>query len=256
MDLSEIVDLDTARKARGVRMVVSAAVPSPWSEAAKNLFHLAGVETLWVRARRDDEALTAWTRAHNVPVVFHDDDPPRTGWAEIVALASRLARTAVVPSDVEGRARTFGLLHELAGEDGLGWSGRLLMLDISLRSEGQRGFALPVARYLAAKYGYAAERVAPARERIRAILTMFDRMIATSTSGYLAGEAPGALDVYLPAFLAPMLGVPEEECPSLRPEMRAAFGVLRDEADLVVPPSLIAHRARMFERHLPFPIRL
>ncbi|MDQ3037881.1 MAG: hypothetical protein M3Y87_36135 [Myxococcota bacterium] len=256
MELSEIVDLATARASRGVRIVVSALVPSPWSEAAKNVFHLAGVPTKWVRAGRPDEALAAWTRAHNVPVVFSNDEPPRSNWADIVDLAARLARTPIVPTDAASRVRTFGLLHELAGEDGLGWSGRLLMIDAGLQSDGKRGFSLPVARYLAPKYGHSAERVAPARARIHDVLALFDRELASCPSGYLAGAAPGALDVYVATFLAPILGVSEEECPGMRPELRAAFATLRDDPALEVPPSLVAHRSRMYERHLPLPIRL
>jgi glutathione S-transferase len=256
MEISEIVDVETARASRGVRMVVASVVPSPWSEAAKNVFHLAGVKTQWVRATRGDAAIAEWTRAHNSPVVFHDDDPPRDGWAEIVTLAARLAKRPIVPTEPEARARTFGLLHELAGEDGLAWSGRLLMIDYGLRTEGARGFPVQVSRYLAAKYGYAPDRIAGARARVREGLALFDRLLTASPSGYLAGDAPGALDVYLASFLAPIVGVTDSECPGLRPEFRAAFSTLKDDADLAVSPAVLAHRARMYAEHLPFPIRV
>lgn len=256
METSEFVDVETARASRGVRIVASAVVPSPWSEAAKNVFHIGGVRTQWVRAVRGDEALSAWTRAHNQPVVFHDDEPPRSSWAEIVALAARLASRPIVPDEAGARARTFGLLHELAGEDGLAWSGRLCMIDLGLRTEGKRGFPVVVSRYLSTKYGYAPERMERARARVRDVLALFDRLLAESPSGYLAGERPGALDVYLATFLAPLVGVSEEDCPLMRPELRNAFASLKDEPDLAVPPAIVAHRARMYGEHLPFPIRI
>jgi glutathione S-transferase len=256
MSTTEIVDLETARAARGVRLVVSGIVPSPWSEGAKGVFRLAGIATKWVRSGRPDPALAEWTRAHNVPVVFHDDDPPRTSASDIVALAARLSSAPIVPADAASRAHAFGLLHELAGEDGLGWSGRILMIDAGIRSGGARGFSLPISQYLAPKYGYHADRVAPARARIRDLLSLFERELASSGAEYLAGGAPGALDVYLATFLAPLVGVSEEECPRMRPELRAAFSTVCEDPEIAMPPSLAAHRARMYERHLPLPIQL
>jgi hypothetical protein len=91
MTATEYVELAAAKAARGVRMVVTGMVPSPWSQAAKGLFRVAGLPALAVRSNREDAEQAAWTRSHNVPVVLHDDDPPRTNWAEIVMLADRLA---------------------------------------------------------------------------------------------------------------------------------------------------------------------
>lgn len=253
MNEPEIVDIATARAARGVRMVVVSVLPSPWSEGAKNVFHLAGVQTRWVRVTRD-AALAEWTRAHNAPVVFHDDEPPRTGWAEIVTLAARLGTQPIVPSAASDRARHFGWIHELAGEDGLAWSARLLMIDQGLRTEGARGFPTQVAKYLAPKYGYAPERVELARVRIAEVLDMFARELGERE--YLAGDAPGAVDVYLATCLAPLVGVTEEACPTIKPEMRNAFDTLRHDPELTVPLALAALRSRMYDKHLPFPIRL
>src|SRR6185436_5054579 len=71
------VDLETARGARGVRLVVAGALPSPWSEAAKALVHVKQIPALAVRylRSRDQEDLAAWTGARNVPVVLYDDEP-------------------------------------------------------------------------------------------------------------------------------------------------------------------------------------
>jgi glutathione S-transferase len=259
MELLQFVDLETAKTARGLRLVASGGIPSPWGEAAKELFHLKELPVQVVRFRRDDPAVFAWTATRNVPVVLHDDDPPRTGWAEILALAERLGGArSLVPADAAARVRMYGLAHELAGEGGFGWSARLLMIDGGLTSEGTRGFPLPIARYLAPKYGYAPEHIAPARARLLEVAAIFDRQLRESQERgqrYLLGEL-SALDVYLATFLTPAANIPEAECPAMRPEVRQAFAYLHDQVASALPPSLLAHRAFMFREHLRSPIPL
>ena len=251
----EFVDVATARAARGVRMVVSGMVPSPWSEAAKGLFRVQRVPVLAVRAAREDPEVAAFAKADNVPSVLYDDEPPRTSWAAIVMLAERLgAPGLLVPVDGQRRVRTIGLIHEIAGEDGLGWSARLRMIDAALTSEGARGFALPVARYLAGKYGHSSERAARAHGRMREVLRTLSQ--ALGDADYHGGHMPNALDVYSATFLTPMTTISEEDCPGMAPALRQAFAVVRDELGDEVPEVLLAHRKRMFERHLAWPIAL
>src|SRR5262245_53389471 len=169
----QFVDLETVRAARGVRLIVLTAIPSPWSEAAKALFHVKQIPVLGVRFLREHEALFAATGARNAPVVLHDDEPPRTGWAEIVALAERLGGTPLVPGDPRQRMLMHGLIHELAGEGGLAWSSRLVMIHGGLTSNGERGFPLRVAQFLAPRYGYTPERVPAALDRIREVAALF-----------------------------------------------------------------------------------
>jgi glutathione S-transferase len=264
MSSSTLIDVATARAARGLRLVVLGTLPSPWSEAAKGLFHLRGVPFLAVRFRRGDEELAAWSGgARNAPVAFYEDEPPRTGWSEILALAQRLGNPdapALIPADPELRVRLHGLAHELAGEDGFGWNARLLMIDGSLASGGARSFPLLAAQYLAPRYGYSPERAHVALARMRAVLALFDQQLARSRAAghaYLLGERVTALDIYLATFLTPVVGLSEADCPQLRPEARQAFDYLHELAGGDVPPALAAHRAVLFERrHLPWPIEL
>src|SRR5512144_243020 len=176
----EFVDVATARSAPGVRIVVSGLVPSPWSEAAKGLFRIGNIPVLAVRRMRDAADVTAWTGVDNVPVVFHNAEPARTSWAAITTLAARLAGPdVVVPDDVAARADAMGLLHEIAGEDGIGWNARLAMIDVSITSGGKRGFPLPIGQYLAQRYGYTREAVARGRTRIeRQLQLVRDRLLA------------------------------------------------------------------------------
>lgn len=253
-------DIDTARAARGVRMAVSGAVPSPWSEAAKGIFHVKQLPALAVRFRPGDPALEAWSRSHNVPAVMNDDEPSRTGWAEILALAERLGGAAsLVPAGVDARARLFGMANELAGEGGLGWCGRLVMIEASLASGGVRGFPVPVAQRLAAKYGYAPERLPAARARIVEVLGAFDHLLAASRAAghdYLMGPVLTALDIYLATFLTPFVALPEADCPRMAAPARPAYASLHEQMGPAVPPALVAHRRLVFDRHLPWPIEL
>jgi glutathione S-transferase len=250
----EFVDLETAKTARGVRLVTSAVVPSPWSEAAKALFTLARIPFVVVRAAPRDPAIFAWTHAHNVPAVFHDDEPPRTVWSQIVALADRLVPGALLPTELDQRIATIGLVHEIAGEDGLGWNARLMMIHTGLTTDGARGFAPPVAKYLAAKYGYAPDRIDHARSRARQVLTALAARLGDAP--YFAGERPGVLDAYTATFLTPLTHLTEADCPRMPPAVRAGFAAAADELGPHVPASLLALRRRMFEQHLPFPIEI
>ena len=79
---------------------------------------------------------------------MHGPEPVRTTSAAIVALAARLGGPdAVLPIDPAARADIMGALELIAGEDGLGWNGRLAMIDAGLTTG--RGFSKAVAEYLA-----------------------------------------------------------------------------------------------------------
>ncbi|MBV8757395.1 MAG: hypothetical protein JO257_08980 [Deltaproteobacteria bacterium] len=249
------VDLETAKAAKGVRIVATNAVPSPWGEAAKALFAIANVPALCVRSTRGDAAVREWMQTHNVPVVFHDAEPPRSVWSQIVALASRLAGPGVLlPVDLERRVETIGLIHEIAGEDGLGWNARLMMIHASFISDGKRGFPLPVAQYLAAKYGYAPELIEAATAKAIAVLAALAGRLGQAA--YFHGDRPGALDAYVATFLTPATHLAPEDCPNLAPALRTAFAAAADELSTHVPASLLALRRRMFEHHLGWPIEI
>jgi len=255
----EYVTLAAAKDTTGTRIVSSALVPSPWSEAAKGLFRIAGLSALVVARGRDGADVTAWTGVDNVPVVLHGEEPPRTNWAAIVALVARLAAPeTIVPSAPKARAEVFGVLEMIAGEEGIGWSSRLAMIQNSFDTNGERGFPLPIATYLAKRYGHSTTtNLATVRARVGDQLGVLrDRLAANaSRSGYFLGSQPSALDVYTATFLTP-LTVLDEACPQIAPPARQAFTSARELLADLVPEELWAHRRMMFERHLPLPIRL
>ena len=252
------VELEEARQASGLRVVIATNVPSPWSQAALGLFDMKGLDYLVVRFRRTDEEIKRWTGTRNAPAVLYDDEPPRTGWAEIVALGERLGgRMSLVPEDGERRVRMFGLSHELLGEGGLGWNVRLLLTHASLTTDGRAGWPKPVAEYLAPRYGYAPDRAPAARARAIETLRLLDGVLAESRGrghAYLLGPSPTALDLHAAVTLGVICPLPETECPMPAP-VRHAFETLDQEVKEAVSPALLEHRALMFSRHLVLPVR-
>lgn len=252
------VELEEARAARGLRVVIATNVPSPWSQAALGLFDMKGLDYLAVRFKRGDEEIKRWAGARNAPAVLFDDEPPRTGWAEIVMLAEHLGGAlSLVPDDDERRVRMFGLSHEILGEEGLGWSVRLLLTHASLTTDGREGWPKPVAEYLAPRYGYAPDRVTAARARAIGVLRLLDRTLADGRARdqrYLLGPVPTALDVHAAVALAVIDPLPEAQCPMPAP-VRHAFDTLDQEVKAAVSGALREHRALMFERHLVLPVR-
>ena len=116
------IGVEEARNRNGLRMVVVGNVPSPWGEAAKGILHIKGIAWAAVRLVYDSELLREWAGQRSGPVAIYDNEQPRSGWAEILLFAERLApMPSLVPADPAERALVFGISHEICGEEGLGW---------------------------------------------------------------------------------------------------------------------------------------
>lgn len=247
------VDLETAKATAGLRLVTVADVPSPWSEAAKAIFQLKEIPFVAVRRAARDEAMQAWTGAPNAPVALFDAETPRTGWADILALAERLAPTpSLVPSKAKDRVQMFGLANEILGEGGLLWSFRSLTIAEGLASAGARGFIVPAAKYLAKRYVDSPERTTNARARIGEALTLLND--ALGDKSFYFGDTLTALDFYSAAALHLLSPLPHDVCP-MDPRLRGAFESM---ASVLPPiaPTLLAHRDRMLERYFETPVAL
>jgi len=130
------VSIEQARGLPGLRLVVLQGLPSPWSQAAKAIFRVKRLDHRLVHRLSSDPpgALEALTGQASFPAAMYEDERPRSGWAEILWLAERLApKPALVPADPEQRALLFGLAHEICGEMGLGWCRRLEIVHVGLR---------------------------------------------------------------------------------------------------------------------------
>ncbi|HEY2516457.1 MAG TPA: hypothetical protein VGI39_36555 [Polyangiaceae bacterium] len=250
--------LEEARAAAGLKLVVAAALPSPWAEAAKGILHVKGIDALLVRFSSTDKEVREWMGWHNVPVLLVPGEPIRTHWTEILQTAERLGAAqgspSLVPADDDDRMRLFGLAHELLGENGLVWSSRLLVIHRGFETEGKEGFPVRVAQYLAPKYGYAPERASAARARVRSLFDRFARLLEGKT--YALGGTLTALDLYIATAISPLAPMSEADCPDTHPIVRHAFATAAPDLANAIPPVLVAHRDRIYAKHLELPIRL
>ena len=253
----EYVSVDDAIDRGGVRMVVVGGVPSPWGEAAKGILHIKRIDWAAVRLVYDSEPLKEWAGQRNGPVLVYDNERPRSGWAEILLLAERLAPTpSLLPRDAAERALVFGLAHEICGEAGLGWSRRLQLVHAGLNNAG--GFPEPVSRYLGKKYGYSAAAGAAAGPRVAELLAMLAARLKAQRrigSRYYVGNSPTAADVYSATVAAMFQPLPPEHC-KIDAGTRAAFSLRDAETDAALDPILLEHRNMMYAEHLELPLSL
>jgi glutathione S-transferase len=150
------------------------------------------------------------------------------------------------------------LCHELMSQEGLVWNARLLLVETSFGTQGARGFPIPIAQHLAARYGYRPGCGGAAKERMVAVVAALDRQLqrnATSDHTYYLGSQPTALDIYSMASIDLLLPLPGDQCP-MHPRIRAALESRREEMEALVPTRLREHRDSMHRMHVPLPIAI
>lgn len=254
----EYVEIEDARERRGLRLVLTAGGPGPWSEAAKGIFHVKHLAFTPVRqaAGERNEALQAWTGQSSAPVAVWEDEPPCTTSRAILWLAERLApEPPLVPSDAEERALCLGICDEIHGENGLGWSRRLMMFEPILRASTDDASTSPL-RFMAWKYGYSDEAAARAERRIVEILGFLSmRLSAQRRVGRraLVGERLSAADVYWATFAAMLAPLPAELCP-MPDGLRALYTVSTGPIAEALDPALLEHRDFVYREHLSLPL--
>jgi glutathione S-transferase len=250
----QYVSVEEAIPRAGLRMVVVGNVPSPWGEAAKEFFRLKRLDYVAVRLVYDNEALARWAGQLSGPVVMYDDEPPRSGWAEILMLAERLAPSPPLLSlEPNERGRAIALANDFCGEQGLGWTRRLQVVHASLTQNA--GFSEQIAGYLGKKYAYDAAQAATFGPRVRELLGRFAAALRAAGGEYYHGATFGAVDIYSAAFMGMFKPLPDAVC-AMHPRARKAFEWMDDATRAALDPILIEHRDRMYARHLETPLSL
>ena len=259
-----------ARHGQGLRLVLGAyTVPGPWREACKGLFDVKGLTYACVRTadagasdldfgmNGTQSELYAWTAQSSAPVAIWNDERPRSSWIDQLNLAERLApEPALVPRDMALRILMFGLINEIAGENGFGWSKRLLLVHeaLSTMSPGQEGYDF--WKTLSAKYLYSSALGAAAKARmIEGLNTLAAQLAAQQARGsrYLIGRELSALDIYFATFYALIEPMPPTLCP-MATGYRPAYENHDPDIARAATPTLAAHRDFIYREHLVLPI--
>jgi glutathione S-transferase len=247
-----------ARDLSGLRLVLSMGAPGPWGEAAKSIFHVKAVPYAAVGQLPGmaNEELVAWTGHANAPVAMFESEKPRTGWSEILFLAERIApEPRLVPEDAAERALLFGLCHEICGENGFGWSRRLMLLE-PMMSPGIGEPFRTIGQTLAARYEYSAEAAAAAPKRVVDILGLLSSQLAKQRErghAFLVGASLSAADIYWATFAALVDPLPDDLCP-LPGYLRASYANVGEVVGAALDPELLAHRDRIYRNYLQLPM--
>src|SRR6202011_41760 len=126
-----------ARTMPGLRLILGAnAVPGPWREACKGIFHVKKIPYTPVASAGQDGSqreLTELTAQSSAPVAIWNDERPRSTWIEQLYLAERLQpEPALIPANEDDRVSMFGIINEICGENGFAWCKRLTMIHSTL----------------------------------------------------------------------------------------------------------------------------
>lgn len=254
--MAHYLSVEEAISLKGLRLVLTRGVPGPWGEAAKAILHVKNIPYARVAqaAGENDDALIRWTGAANAPTAMYDDERPRSERHAILFLAERLApNPPLLPSDPEQRALCLGLSNELAGELGLGWCRRLMLLQAS---DATPPPLRKVLEALTARYASPDFPPARAAERCAEIMRAFAKRLHTQRargSDYLLGDSLTVADLYWAAFAVMLVPLPEAKCP-MTPGQRAMYTARDPVLTAALDPALLAHRDHIYERHLELPV--
>jgi glutathione S-transferase len=251
------VSLREARAMPGLRLVLLKGLPSPWSQAARGIFHVKGLDYMLVHRKEDDppELLREWTGQESYPVAAYDSETPRSGWAEILFLAERLApEPALIPRDAATRVLFFGLCREVCGEMGLGWCRRLQSVHRGMQIDPPD----PIAKYLGDRYGYSPEAGAASLGRVIEILGLLSEQLRrqrTAGRRFLIGDSLSALDIYWAAFSNLVKPLPPEQL-TMPDVFRPIFTSTEPEVLALLEDGLLAHRDFVYREFLELPVSL
>ncbi len=246
----------------GLRVVLTVGVPGPWGEAAKGILWVKKIPYVKVAQRigADMTSLVKWTAQNSAPVFMYNDERPRTVWLEQLTFAERLTpEPSLIPADIEDRILMFGLSNEICGENGLGWSRRLMMTHSTLTNPAVPEAARKNALALIAKYGgYNPEIGAHASGHVAEILRSLAAQLASQRlkgSRFLIGNRLSALDIYWAAFAALIKPLPDELC-KMTPGFRRMYDCTDPAIVDATTPQLLEHRDFIYREYMELPLDL
>jgi glutathione S-transferase len=257
--MAQYVDIEQAVKMTGLRVTLPPGIPGPWGEALKGILYVKKIPYIRVRHDTTTDQLFQWTRQTSTPAIVYNDERPRTVWNDQLFLAERLApEPALIPARIEDRIQMFGLTNELCGENGLGWSRRLMLVHGAATNPNTSEEARKGTLAFGGKYGYSPAAAAAAPGRVASIVKAFAAQLdeqRSRGSRFLVSDRLSALDIYWSAFAALIEPLPENLC-AMTPAFRRVYTCNNPEIMAAVTPQLLAHRDFIYHEYLELPIDL
>ncbi len=250
------INSDNAIDSHGIRMTVVSGVPSPWGEAAKGFLHIKKLDWRAVRLNPRNEQQVTWTGQFSAPALMIDEERPLSSWDDILI---RLDRYSSGPRLLPATDRTIALelCREICGIGGLGWLRRLQLMHAGFEERG--GFSIPVAEYLAGKYGYDKKRASRARQQVSLKLNRLANLLRSKSgkawSNYYLSDQLSCVDIYSATFSALFRPLPKNLC-DMNEATRSAFEFddeLENEDDLEI---ILQHRDFIYDKYLETPLVL
>jgi glutathione S-transferase len=258
--MAEYVDIEQAVTMSGLRVVLPRGIPGPWAEAVKGILYVKKLPFTRVRHDRTDYAqLIRWTAQSSAPVMVYNDERPRSVWNDQLFLAERLQpQPALIPSIVEDRILMFGLSNELCGENGFGWSRRLMLIHAAGTDPGATEEARKGMLAFGSKYGYSPAGAAAAPAKAAQVLSALAAQLESQRSRgsrFFIGDGLSALDIYWAVFAALIEPLPENLC-QMVPEFRQRYNCDDPLVRAATTPELLAHRDFIYREYLELPVDL
>lgn len=247
----DYISVREARERKELRLVLCAGTPGVWGEAIKAVLHYKKLSYLPVlqEVGGENAALRDWTGQTSAPVIVDANDRLNITWENMILLAEKLAPDpALVPAKASDRVLMFGLLREIAGENGIGWNRRLQSIALSGGPD-----ANPVLKRLADKYGYSEAAVAQSERRTVEILNLLSQKLSEQ-GPYYFGDQLTALDFYSAVFLGVMINPLPHDLIPMPSGMRAGFSYPSADVSAALDGRLLAHRDLIFAQHIQTPL--
>ena len=266
----EYVEASQAKNLPGLRLALSIGVPGPWGESAKKMLEYKGIPYTPVAQYpgQPNEDLVAWTGIRNAPVLVLNDEPGRSNYQDIVALAERLApEPRLIPLDPDERQLCLGISADICSEGGFGWKRRVLM-GMRPRDNDPPTRSTPQSRpqpqqqsnidpnVMRKAYRNSEAEAEHATSYIAAMLDNFAARLARqqqSGSPYFVGSTLTACDIHWACFSAMLDPLPQAVNP-MPDWLRPAYSWLGPELEKHKHPILLEHRDLVFDRHLGLPL--
>jgi len=247
----DYLSVEEAQAKPGLKLVLTAGVPGPWSESAKALFRHHEVPFHRIRqdGGRDNPELVAWTKHRNAPIAVYNDEAPRVRWLELLDLAERLGKGAsLFPKDRSDRMLMVGLINEIAGDNGFAWNARLLMLNTTYQAVGDKAYKNPMLK----DYQFEPEKVDAVKDSLNSFLAFLADHMKQQDNPYLIGNQYSAADLYW-AYFSNLLQPQEDAINPMPGFLRKSYEL---PATLLEPfdAALINQRDWIFDKHLETPL--